>query len=409
MQTAPLLLALCLACTSDPAPDAARGGHADDEQPGDIHGVPRDGDTSLGDDTAADEPEEPAIRFLSPGATATNPVTFRVEVDGPISTVRYQAEGTWDLGASTDAAADFTVTYTFSTLGEREISAVGLDADDNVLAVATRTVTISAPAAGEIEGFGAWLWTIEGTGLTHAELAGRLAALGVARVFVKVADGSADCATWPELCDSSLPATYQAAGLEAWAWSYNYPGNAAAQAQALTGAVAAGYDGYILDIETEFDGATTTLEALLAAFSDARADAVASGAVDAGWPLAATTWGNPIDHGMRVDIIDRYVDLHMPQTYVEVWGASYMANAAYWTAVGTCEYRALGATRPVRHIVSTEQDVITAAQVDAVLAASGPGSSVWRVPGGGTPQSIWDDWAAVSWDMGSFDEEPDCE
>jgi hypothetical protein len=67
----------------------------------------------------------------------------------------------------------------------------------------------------------------------------------------------------------------------------------------------------------------------------------------------------------------------------------------------------LGATKPIHHIVSTETGDISPAQIEAFLAASGPETSVWRVPGGGTPTSIWDDWAAVDWSPATYDE-PDC-
>jgi hypothetical protein len=77
--------------------------------------------------------------------------------------------------------------------------------------------------------------------------------------------------------------------------------------------------------------------------------------------------GQPQRHGMRVDIINRYVDAYMPQTYVEVWGSSYMANAAQWVNAGTQEYRDLGATKPIHPIVSDEQNVITATQINSFL------------------------------------------
>lgn len=38
---------------------------------------------------------------------------------------------------------------------------------------------------------------------------------------------------------------------------------------------------------------------------------------------------------------------------------------------------------------------------------SGPETSIWRVPGGGTSTRIWDDWAQVDWAPTTFDE-PDC-
>lgn len=347
------------------------------------------------------EPEVVSVELIT-ASSCENPCTFSARFTGEVARLRYEADG-WELG-TVDATSP-SLTYTFSQLGERDVRVVALDGDGAALAEDHALVEVREPPT--TGGMGAWLWYIEGTGMSHAELAERLAELGARRVYVKVADGAADCGAWPELCDSTVPATYQAAGLEAWAWAYVYPGSASAQADALTTAARTGYDGYVLDIESEFDGASTSLETVLSAFASARDAARADGTVDAGWELRATTWGNPADHGMRVDILDRYVDAHLPQTYVEVWGSSYMADAAEWVEVGTCEYRALGATKPIHHIVSTEYDLITADQINDFVRASGPETSIWRVPGGGTSTRIWDDWALVDWNPTTFDE-PDC-
>ena len=55
---------------------------------------------------------------------------------------------------------------------------------------------------------------------------------------------------------------------------------------------------------------------------------------------------------MRVDIIDQYVDAHLPQTYVEEWGAHYLADPARYVRRGTAEYRRQGAKKPIHHISS---------------------------------------------------------
>lgn len=352
--------------------------------------------------TPPDDPTPSTTVLLVSADACTNPCTFSATWIGDVGRLRYEADG-WLLGEADGTNPELT--YTFSQLGDREVRVVALDAEGAEIADDRRMITVAAPPVEG--GLGVWLWYVEGVGMTHAELAARLADLGVARIYVKVADGSADCGTWPELCDSSVAATYRAAGVEPWAWAYVYPGSARSQADALTSAASAGYAGYVLDIEVEFDGASSTLTDVLSAFRDARDAAVAAGTVDGGWELRATTWGNPADHDMRVDILDLYVDAHMPQTYVEVWGASYMAAAADWVEAGTCEYRALGATKPVHHIVSSEYGDITSAQIDAFIRASGSETSIWRVPGGGTPTSIWGDWATVDWAPGAFDE-ADC-
>jgi hypothetical protein len=368
-------------------PDA-RGGEGVAEDTGD---PPRDSGAAVSEDAAT-------VTLVSE-ASCTNPCSFSARFTGAVATVRYDADG-YEL-ATVDATTP-DITYTFQQLGDRDVRVTALDATGAELASDHLVVTVTEIDDGAR---GAWLWYIEGVGMSHTELAERLVSLSIDRVYVKVADGSADCSAWPELCDTSVPAAYRAAGVEPWAWAYVYPGSATSQAGALGRAATTGYAGYVLDIEVEFDGQSATLTDTMEAFAEARADAVADGAT--GFGLRATTWGNPEDHGMRVDIIDRYVDAHMPQTYVEVWGASYMRDAADWVQVGTCEYRSLGATRPIHHIVSTETGDITPTQIEAFLGASGPETSVWRVPGDGTPTSIWDDWAAVDWSPATYDE-PDC-
>lgn len=392
-----LLLFLACTSTSDPLPkDSA----SPDDSPNTTDSDPPENTESS--PTTSDSEEETRLTFLSPGATAENPVSFLVDASADIVRVAYYAEETWLLGESTDAAGGFPLTYTFTTLGTRAIDAHGYDADGVEVARADTSTTVSDPPGEAC--LGVWLWYIEGIGSTHEALAQQLADLGVCRIYIKVADGGPDCGTWPELCDDTVPATYQSYGLEAWAWSYNYPGSSSTQAEALRDAVATGYQGYVLDLESEFDGETSTLTSLLSAFKTAR-DSVSSAA---DFPIYVTTWGNPNDHGMRVDLMDSYVEAFMPQTYLEVWGSSYMADPEYWVEAGTCEFRSLGATKPVHHILSTEYDEISSDQLDRAILTSGPETSIWRVPGGGTPTSIWNTWEDINWSQSSFADEPDC-
>ncbi|GAB3020573.1 C39 family peptidase [Bowmanella dokdonensis] len=258
--------------------------------------------------------------------------------------------------------------------------------------------------------FGAWLWYIDEPGVnkTHTQLADELAAMGVKRVFIKIADGTNNCGLFSDVCSTQTANTYRSRGIEPWAWSYNYPGNETAQADALFYAAQYGYVGFVLDVEVEFNNTSTALHSLFQAFQVARNDAIAAGYADAGFKIGATTWSNPIDQGMNVGIIDQYVDFHMPQTYLEVWGAPYMAAAKTWIEAGSCEYRQLGANKPIWHIVSTEYDDITSAQLTAFMDAAGPNASIWRVPGGSVPQAVWQDWQALNWQKQSFDQQVAC-
>jgi len=245
---------------------------------------------------------------------------------------------------------------------------------------------------------GAWLWHLEITGYqTHENLADSLSDLGIKRIYVKVADGAIDSVNWPELIDHTLLHAYKSNGMEVWAWSYNYPGNEAKQAEALYVAAREGYDGYIVDVEMQFDGESVKANNLFASFHAEKNRALAEGIVDSNFLLYCTTWGNPIDHNFPIATIDPFVDGFMPQTYVENWGSSYIDNLSFWIDSTTQEYKSIGATKGIHHIVSTEHGVITTDEVNEFLTVAGPETSVWVIPGSNTSLALWDTWRNLVW------------
>lgn len=261
-------------------------------------------------------------------------------------------------------------------------------------------IHISGLKSQDCNKLGAWLWYIEITGFdSHKRLADTLASLGVKRIYVKVADGQVNTAIWPELTDTALVKTYVRKGIEPWAWSYNYPGNAGAQAQALSMAIQTGYLGYVVDVEEEFDGKPLQAGQLFAAFRDSLDQALQWGWVHPDFKLYCTTWGNPEDHNFPVSAINPYVDAFMPQTYVENWGQTYIQNMLYWIEYGNQEFRRSGATKPLHHIISTEKDKITGQQINEFFRKSGPESSIWVIPGSNTHLNIWKTWRQVDWHM----------
>ena len=267
--------------------------------------------------------------------------------------------------------------------------------------------TVVPPNTTITNKYGAWLFYADGLGLTHTQIADKLKAQGVKRIYIKIADGSSACSLFPDACLKSTTDIYRSRGIEPWAWAYNRPDNYIAQADALYQAAKFGYVGFVTDIEIEFDGQTSALDSMFQAFQTARAQAKNAGYIagaTSSFPIGATSWGNPQYHGMRVDIMDKYVDFHMPQTYVEVWGSSYMADPKKWIETTNCEYRSMGANKPIWNIVSSETGAITGAQLDAFMTAAGPNASIWRIPGGGTPTSIWNQWAQVNWNRATFTE-----
>lgn len=269
----------------------------------------------------------------------------------------------------------------------------------------TETDDAALTAPSSANAMGVWVWYLQGTGYSsHSALAKDVAAMGARRVYLKVADGAYDPAQWPEVDDASVPQAYKARGLEVFAWAYNYPGTEAAQAKALSRAARAGYQGFVTDVEVEFDRKPAEVRRFFQALSAARDEARRAGWAGPGFKLYACSWGNPKDHGMAVDVMDEYVDAHLPQTYVETWGGAWLSNLANTIAVGTREYRELGAKKPIFHVVSNERRGITVAQLNTfVTEAAKPANSgsatnevsVWRVPDRGS--AIWNDLRGIRW------------
>jgi len=156
---------------------------------------------------------------------------------------------------------------------------------------------------------GAWIWYVELTGMdNHQNVADSLSSVGIKRVYTKVADGSVDSTWWPEIIDKELIDSYHQHEMEIWAWSYNYPENDIAQAEALYLAAKTGYDGYVVDVESQFDGKAEPLSSLFVAFHNAKLRAIDDGYITQDFKIYCTTWGNPDDHNFRIDLIDPWVD-----------------------------------------------------------------------------------------------------
>lgn len=246
---------------------------------------------------------------------------------------------------------------------------------------------------------GVWLWHLEATNYpSYVNLANDLDSLGVKRIYIKVADGGVDSVRWPEIVNRDIINIFTSKGIEPWAWSYNYPGNEDRQAEALYIAASTGYHGFVIDLESEFDGETATLQNLASSFFRARNQAINDDIITDSLPLYVTTWGNPQDHNFHIELLDPYVDAYMPQTYLEKWGEDYLDNPEFWINIGNQEYKALGATKPIHHILSMEHGTVTADIVNRFFQHSGPMSTIWRIPGGGTPLLIRDVWNDVQWD-----------
>jgi hypothetical protein len=264
------------------------------------------------------------------------------------------------------------------------------------------SISISYAQKSACNKLGAWVWRIEQTTCkTHEELADSLSKLGIKRVYIKVIDGRA-YTKWPQLEDKALVSAYKDNGIEVWAWSYNYPNNEDAQAEAILRAAKTGYEGFVVDVEVEFDKDSLSLYKLFSAFDKKKQEAIKGGFAKAGYELRVTTWGNPIQHNFNIKAMNPFVSAYMPQTYVEQWGATYITNMEKWITQGVTDYKKLGATKPIYHIVANEKTIgttgaLSAADLDRYILKAGGETSLWRVPGGDISAKNWATFNKINW------------
>ncbi|WP_430814820.1 hypothetical protein [Carboxylicivirga sp. RSCT41] len=306
------------------------------------------------------------------------------------------------------AGSNFEIKIQLSSAGKRNLVLKALNNDDAVLADYSIPVTVIKRKATAFNSesttnkLGLWIWYLEETGFkSHMEVVDKIYPLGVKRVFIKVGDGRN---TWSEAANveesngEAFLSYYQRKGLEVYAWSYNYPGDAEEQALTLYEAAKSGYDGYVIDLEAEFDGKTVELEEVMMAFYEQMMEAVKDGFIDESFPLIVTTWGNPAYHNFAIHIVDKYVDAHMPQTYMEMWGGEWAENPENSIATGNQEYESLGAKKPVFHIISAEKtgdDAIGVDVLNRAIKASGPQTSIWKIPGSNMGGNWMDNWSIL--------------
>lgn len=368
------------------------------------------------DDILQVEENDSTGKFISISMTDLVIQDFELEiygkVEGDISKVKMLVD---NKPVRTVNVADnyFQISYEFASYGDLEVQFQGINSNSVILSDTIKKIPVLKKKAQAIDKndksnkLGLWIWYLKETGFeSHKEISDKTSEMGVKRVFVKVADGRS---LWPEADDKceltkeSFLNYYHKNNMEVFAWSYNYPAHEDEQSEALYHAAKAGYDGFVLDLEVEFDGKSTELESMMQAFYKQMMKAIKDGYIDESFPLIVTTWGNPKDHNMRVDIIDKYVDAHMPQTYIEKWGGTWLSNPENTIDVGNAEYKSMGAKKPVCHIFSAENVGSTAIDPELLSRAmkyGGGQSSIWKIPGsnmGGNWKNNWSIIEQIDW------------
>lgn len=82
---------------------------------------------------------------LFPEQKCTNPCTFKVKSDFHITKVIYEADGFY-LNSSSNSNDDFSISYSFNTLGFRHITAMTYNEAGQILASTSQTIEVSASA-----------------------------------------------------------------------------------------------------------------------------------------------------------------------------------------------------------------------------------------------------------------------
>lgn len=229
--------------------------------------------------------------------------------------------------------------------------------------------------------FGIWLWFIEDTPFnSHEELALFLSNLGIKRIYIKVGEGKYNPDKWPEIVYNIIPNTYLKYGIEPWAWSYNYPGNEKEQAKNLYFAAKIGYKGYVIDIEDEFENRKNETEKIFKEFLNTKQELLKKNIIDNNFKFYCTTFSNPKEKNIFINIIEKYVDGFMSQTYFEEWGENYFKDYKLWIDEINKEYLNLGCTKPVFHIISILKGKIPINILNDIISYAGKETSIWRIP-----------------------------
>lgn len=260
---------------------------------------------------------------------------------------------------------------------------------------------LSLAAYGESH-LGIWVWYLPDTSYsTPDKFADYMVGKSIKRVYIKVNDELGNSWFTPYLSKTTTD-SFKKRNLEVWAWGYNYPsafkngsGNTVYtsienQAKYVYTAAKNGYQGYVLDAETEFNQKPSDLLLLCKRAYEYKQQAIREGYASSSFKIYIAPMGNPKDHvylSNNIININQYVDGYMPQTYLEVWGSSYMSYPETWVAQGTKDFKALGATKPIHHILSDEYGKITSDQINKAFKVSGNESSLWRFPNAGDAAS----------------------
>lgn len=231
---------------------------------------------------------------------------------------------------------------------------------------------------------GVWIWQLAKIRTDYLD---RLVARRVKRIYIKVFDGKFQGQLkptfWDWQCSKEIVQKFKSRGIEFYGYGFHYgTPDVDEQVAKVKLALAAGIDGYILDVEKDVEDTRThpNVEKLLLSLRPL----VKSGT------LGYTSFGHPGLHpNVPWKMLDRYCDLALPQIYFE----KFTFKPTTPEEVKDCldAHKKLGLKKPILPIWSSETDApnpASAAELQEYLN-NAPGSSIWRIPHLGERGEAW--------------------
>jgi hypothetical protein len=194
------------------------------------------------------------------------------------------------------------------------------------------------------------------------------------RVYLKVFEGRTEPMFWSFQCTPEIVRQFKSRGIEVYGWGFHYgTSDVDAQVSAVEQALGCGLDGYVLDLESHVEDASTHehVEALLVALRPL---------VKAG-TLGYTSYAHPGFHpNVPWRILDEHCDIALPQIYFE----RFTFRPTNEEEVQACleSQKQAGLTKPALPVWSSSPNApqpASASELQCYLRRF-PGSSIWRLP-----------------------------
>jgi hypothetical protein len=218
---------------------------------------------------------------------------------------------------------------------------------------------------------GVWIWRLSELRTDYLD---KLVERRAMRVYLKVFDGGTEPMFWSFQCTPEVVQQFKSRGIEVYGWGLHYgTSDVDAQVSAVHQALDCGLDGYILDLESAVENASTHphVEALLLALRPL----VKPGT------LGYTSFGHPGFHpNVPWRILDQHCDIALPQIYFEL----FTFRSTNEEEVQACleSQKEAGLTKPVLPVWSSSPEAsqpASASELQSYLRRF-PGSSIWRLP-----------------------------